>query len=447
MTSIRARLLASMLALFALVAAAMGLVTYRNALVQTEALFDYQLQQMALSLRDQGEIPREQIDTLTDAQLDFVVQVWTADGRAIYASRPHVALPSRTVLGLATLRVQGRDWRSYAVATPYRVVQVAQPVEIRERLAARTAWRTVWPLLLLAPLAAFVLAWGVTRSLAPLRAFAAELRTRDADSLAPLPLDARARAALPTELAPLAAALGALLARLAQALDAQRAFIADAAHELRSPFTALKLQLEVLRRSTDEADRAAAREALATGIERGSRLVEQLLALARTEPGAMPAVRERVDLAVIARTVAADLHPIAATRGVELAVDAEAPVVVDGDPLALQLLVRNLVDNAVRHAPSGSTVPVRVERATTAEPATLSVDDAGPGIPAAERARVFDRFYRRAPAQAAEGAGGSGLGLAIVARVAASHGARVDLDASPLGGLRAVVRFGSQAVA
>ncbi len=430
MNSIRTRLLVSLLAMFVLAAAVMAVFTYRNALVETEALFDYQLRQMALSLRDQGEIPRAQIDTLTDAQLDFVVQVWTADGRTIYASRPHVALPTRTVLGLATLNVNGRAWRSYAVATPTRVVQVAQPVEIRERLAAHTAWATIWPLVLLAPLAALGLAWLAAQNLAPLAAFAGQIRMRDAGSLAPLD---RTPEPLPSELAPLAQAIDALLVRLRGALDAQQAFVADAAHELRSPLTALKLQLEVLRRSSTEADRDAAREALAAGIERANRLVEQLLALARTEPGAAAAEHAPVDLAELARGVVAALHPIAAARPVELAVEAvDAPVIVPGDAFALQLLVRNLVDNAIRHTTTGSTVMVRVE------PGTLVVDDAGPGIPEADRARVFDRFYRRAN----EGSG-SGLGLAIVERVAAAHGARVTLGDSPAGGLRVTVAFGA----
>ena len=146
MTSIRARLLASLLGLLALAALLMGAVTYRNVLAETETLFDYQLQQMALSLRDQGEISAAQADSIADAQLDFVIQIWTVDGRSIYASRPHASLPSRALLGLATLNVDGRAWRTYSVATRERVIQVAQPIEIRRRLAAHAAWRSVLPL-------------------------------------------------------------------------------------------------------------------------------------------------------------------------------------------------------------------------------------------------------------------------------------------------------------
>ena len=432
MTSIRVRLLISLLVLLLVTAAVMGAITYRNVLAETETLFDYQLQQMALSLRDQGEIGAAQADSLADEQLDFVIQIWTMDGRSIYASRPHASLPARALLGLATLNVQGRAWRTYGVATRQRVIQVAQPVEIRQRLAARAAWRSVLPLLLMTPAAALAIWWLAAQNLAPLSRLAGEVRARDADSLAPVRV-----ADLPDEAAPLAAALNALLERLRGSLDAQRAFVADAAHELRSPLTALKLQLELLRRAGDPVEREAASAALGQGIERASRLVEQLLALARSEPGA-PATVETVDLAEVARAAVADTVAFATTRRVAFELVADEPVQAAGDPVAFGLLVRNLADNAARYSPEGSLVVVRVGR-EEGRP-LLQVDDAGPGIPVAERERVFDRFYRRR--EAGESAGtGSGLGLAIVSRVAAAHGASVALSDSPLSGLRVTVRF------
>ncbi len=429
MTSIRVRLLVSLLALLLLAAAAMGAVTYRNVLGETEAIFDYQLQQMALSLRDQGEIASADAGTLADAQLDFVVQIWTVDGRSIYASRPHSALPARALLGLATLQVDGRAWRTFSVATRERVIQVAQPVEIRQRLAARAAWRSVLPLLLIAPVAALVVGWLAARNLAPLERLASEVQARGGQSLAQLSVTG-----LPDEVAPLALSLNALLERLRTSLDTQRAFVADAAHELRSPLTALKLQLELLRRAGSDADRDAAREALAAGIERASRLVEQLLALARSEPTAA-VVFERVDLAEIARRAVAETVPFASGRRVEFELVADAPVPVVGDALSLGLLVRNLADNAARYAPPDSHVTLHIGIDDGA--ATLRIDDAGPGIPEADRARVFDRFYRRAGAVEA----GSGLGLAIVKGVAEAHGATVALSQSPASGLRVTVRF------
>ncbi|HEY3635168.1 MAG TPA: ATP-binding protein [Caldimonas sp.] len=430
MSSIRLRLLVSLVALLVLAAAAMAAITYRNVLGETEALFDYQLQQMALSLRDQGEIASEQADTLADAQLDFVIQIWTVDGRSIYASRPHASLPARALLGLATLNVDGRAWRTYGVATRDRVIQVAQPVEIRQRLAAHAAWRGVLPLVLITPIAAFAIWWLAAQNLAPLDRLAREVRSRDARSLAPVPSDR-----LPDEVAPLASALNALLARLRDSFDTQRSFVADAAHELRSPLTALKLQLRLLRNAGDEAGRSAALAAIAAGIERATRLIEQLLTLARSEPGAAPAALEPVDLGELARETLAAMHPFAHDRGSELVLDAEPAAVVHGERNALAALVRNLVDNAVRYSPAGSVVEVRVRSLDGA--VALQVDDAGPGIPDADRERVFDRFYRRSE----NGESGSGLGLAIVRSVAAAHGASIELARSARGGLGVSVRF------
>jgi signal transduction histidine kinase len=412
-SSLRNRLLVSLLGLLLLAAALFAAATYRSVLAETEALFDYQLRQMALSLRDQGEIAPDQAEALADEQLDFVVQIWTADGRSIYASRLHPELPARALLGFADVQAGGQTWRTFGVATRARVIQVAQPR----------------PVLLMAPLLLMLGGWLVARALAPLRRVAAEVRGRDVPSLAPLPVQG-----LPDEVAPLVAALNGLLARLGGALDAQRAFVADAAHELRSPLTALKLQLELLRRATDDAARRAATEQLAQGIERAVRLVEQLLALARSEPGTSVAMQP-LDLAELARQALADLLPLAAGRGSEIELHADAPVPLQGDRAGLVALVRNLADNALRYAPPGARVELRVTLEQGAP--RLVVDDAGPGIPPHERDKVFDRFVRRA----GEAESGSGLGLAIVRGVAQRHGATVQLGDSPLGGLRVEVRW------
>lgn len=430
MKSLRIRLLIALLAMLAVAAAVMAALTYRSVLAETESIFDYQLRQMALSLRDQGEIAPDQARAFADEQLEFVVQIWTVDGRTIYQSRIHPDLPARALLGLADISAGGQTWRTYSVATPLRVIQVAQPLQIRQRLAANAALHSVVPLLFIAPLLALVVWWVVALTLRPLREVASDVLRRDEQSLAPLPVRQ-----LPEEVAPLVSALNALLQRLSQSLDTQRAFVSDAAHELRSPLTALKLQLQMLRRASDDETRGAAVDALAAGIDRATRLVEQLLALARSEPGAPPTAMEALELSEVVRQAVADTVPLALTRGVEIELFADQAVPVIGDRTALAALVRNLADNAVRYSPRGARVEVRVS--TTNAIPTLLVDDAGPGIPRADRERVFDRFYRRATNDEA----GTGLGLAIVKSVATRHGANVSLDDSPLGGLRVTVRF------
>ena len=430
MNSIRVRLLLSLLAMLAAAALVMGWFTYRNVLAETEALFDYQLRQMALSLRDQGEIAPGQANALNDEQLDFVVQIWTVDGRSIYASREHSTLPERALLGLADINVQGKTWRTFGVATPTRVIQVAQPRQIRQRLAADAALRSVAPLLFIAPLLALVIWWLAALTLAPLSRVAADVRERDEHSLQPLPGEG-----LPDEVAPLVQSLNALLQRLGVSLNTQRAFVADAAHELRSPLTALKLQLQLLQRAPDEASRATAIDALGEGITRAARLVEQLLTLARSEPGAPVPAPSPIDLSELVRQAVALTLPLANTRGSTLALFADAPVPVHGDAAALTALVRNLADNAVRYSPPNAQVELRVSMEAGAP--TLQVDDSGPGIPPEDHERVFDRFYRRAHGDEP----GSGLGLAIVRSVAEQHGAHVALATSKLGGLQVTVRF------
>lgn len=438
MRSLRARLLLSLLLALALAAALVGGVTYRNVLHEAETLFDFQLRQMALSLRFQGEVSGDAAAALRDEDLDFVVQIWHVDGRSVFSSKAHKALPTRAVLGYADIEVDGRTWRSFGIAADDRVIQVAQPIAIRQGLAARAALRSVLPLGAVAPLLAGVLWWLINRSLKPVARLANELRDTRLEALKPLP-----DAGLPDEVAPLVGSLNAMLERLGQAFDSQRAFVADAAHELRSPLTALKLQAQLLRRAPDDDSRQAALDTLVAGVDRATRLVEQLLTLARQEPGAAQAALQPVQLAPLVRQALADQAPLAQARGSTLSLQV-APETEDaqvhGDAAALSVLLRNLVDNALRYTPEGGTVQVGLAR-DAADGWLLTVDDSGPGIPEGERERVFERFVRGSRAGEASG---SGLGLAIVRSIAQRHGGKIDLRQSALGGLGVVLRLPSR---
>jgi len=422
MTSIRARLLIALISLMALVCISAGAVTYRRVLAETSNLFDYQLRQMALSLRGQVtlaprvEVPAEQGDT------DFVVQIWDLFGARVYLSRPGLPLINRPTLGYAdlSLRGGGETWRAYGLRTTDGVIQVAQPVRVREALARAAALRVI--------IAAMV--WVVGRGLWPLRQVTAEVQQRDAGTLTPL-----GSANLPLEIKPLVDELNRLLARLQVAFTAQRAFISDAAHELRSPLTALRLQAQLLDRAPDEAARLEARAQLGAAIERATHLVEQLLTLARSEPQETAIKFEPVALADIAAEAITDCHAMALDRNIELSLDAEPGLKVRADREALRAMLRNIIDNAVRYTPPGGSVAVRT--LTKSERALVEIVDTGPGIAPAERERIFDRFYRR-PGTAAPG---TGLGLAIVKAIAERHGAQVLLEEAAGGGLRVTVEF------
>jgi signal transduction histidine kinase len=225
---------------------------------------------------------------------------------------------------------------------------------------------------------------------------------------------------LPDEVAPMVRALNAMLERLAHAFDSQRAFVADAAHELRSPLTALKLQAQLVRRAPDDAARAAAIDALVAGVDRATRLVEQLLTLARQEPGAAAVPLQTVVLAPLARQVLADAAPLAQARGSTLELQADEQATALGDSAALAVLLRNLVDNALRHG-ADAAEPPSVTLTSDAGTVTLVVRDHGPGVPEEQLAHLAQAFYRPDSART-RAAGGVGLGLYLCRLVAQAHG-------------------------
>ncbi|MGB6450985.1 MAG: hypothetical protein WBE92_09560, partial [Steroidobacteraceae bacterium] len=223
MRSIRARLLAGLLALVAVTAICAGVITYTRVLAETSNLFDYQLRQMALSLRDEAAIGPGIILPSHPGGSDFIIQIWSPGGTLTYASVPGII--TRAILGYADMRLAGERWRVYSLETADGVIQVGQPWRVREELARDAALRVFLPLLLLLITAAAAVVWIVSRGLAPLKRLAAEVQRRDAHSFEPI-----LAPALPREAAPLIEELNRLLARLSQAFDKQRAFVADAAH-------------------------------------------------------------------------------------------------------------------------------------------------------------------------------------------------------------------------
>jgi len=436
MNSVRARLLVWLLGGVLFVGAVGGWFVYRNALVEADAFFDYHLRQTALLLSDQPveyllspEIPQ------TTADYDFVVQVWTLDGVRVYLSRPHAVLPVITTLGFSTAVTSEGRWRMFGVQAPTKVIQVAQPMRVRERQAVELALRTLTPFVLLMPMLVIFIWFAVGHSLEPFKRLTALVESRKVTALDPLPAGN-----LPGEVQPLVGALNDLLGRLGAALERERGFMADAAHELRTPLTALHLQMGTLARATNEAERADAMEKLSAGVQRAIRLVEQLLSLARQEPRADVA-RRRLRFDDLAREVVAEMVPLADARKIDLGISASQPAYVLGDPEALRTLVRNLVDNAVRYTPVGGTVDVSVQDSDepgSSHGALLRIVDTGPGIPADERQRVFDRFYRP-PGTSPPG---SGLGMAIVKAIADAHGATIALNSgSGTQGLAVTVSF------
>lgn len=432
MRSLRARLLVFVLLAILATAVLQAALAWRAARAEADELFDYQMRQTAQSLRaslPQGlatgvlPVPPQQQD------FDFVLQIWSLDGQLVLRSADRPELPPQALLGFADVKAHGTSYRVYSVMTGGLVIQVAQDLAVRQRMAGGLALRTAAPVLWLAPALMLAVGWLVRRSLAPVARVRAQLAARSADDLAPV-----AEAGLPEELQPLVHEFNALLARLGQAFEVQQRFVADAAHELRSPLAALKLQVQGLRRAEDEQARERTLTRLEAGIERATRLVSQLMELARQQAraaeGAAPVV---LDLAQLARQMVAEAAADAQARSQDLGFAGPEALPVRGHPDALRLLLRNLIENAIKYTPAGGRIEVGVGMDEPSGMARLSVEDSGPGIPESERTRVLDRFYRLPDAPSS----GSGLGLAIAQSVAQWHGSGLQLDASPaLGGLR-----------
>jgi two-component system OmpR family sensor kinase len=388
---------------------------------EANALFDYQLKEMAASLTDApfAGVPPATTGSRSGSDT-LVVQIWDRNGVQVFLSQPRRVLPQHARLGFSTIATDSGEWRVFSTLAEGQVVQVAQPMSARRELAASLALHTIVPLLAALPLLALVAWLTIARGLSPLDRIAAAVARRSPKVLEPL-----SEAGLPREVQPLVHALNGLLERLGDALAAQRSFIADAAHELRTPLTAVHLQAQLAERAATDVERNAALAELKGGLERATRLSEQLLALAREEPGVSERPAAAVDLSATARAIVADFAPLAAAKGIDLGLDAAGPAEVHGDVEALATLVSNLVDNAVRYTPAPGRVDVVLTR--DGSRVALAVRDTGPGISAEDRPRVFDRFYRGAAAHAAGAAHGSGLGLAIVKRIAERHGAEVSI--------------------
>jgi two-component system OmpR family sensor kinase len=290
--------------------------------------------------------------------------------------------------------------------------------------------------LLLFPFLGALIWFAVGHGLAPVRRAAADVQSRDTHTLTPI-ADER----LPLEIRPLTHAFNDLLTRLGQAMQTQRAFIADAAHELRTPLTALRLQAQLAERAGNDEERRAAFADLKQGLERTSHLVQQLLTLARQEPGVQ--AQAPVDLAALLQGVIADMAPLAEHKGIDLGLNcpastAGAVMQVAGNADALRILFGNLLSNAVYYSPAGGVVDVTLLGAGHGR-ICVTIQDSGAGIPEQDLERVFDRFYRAGTAQT-QVLPGSGLGLAIVRQIATLHGATVQLK-NTAKGLLATVTF------
>jgi len=416
---------------------------YLLSLGEINEALDDSLRQTALLLADRdlaGAFPTQVAASAVpygDTESMLVAVARRPDGSLLFSSQPHLTLQFAALPGASVQAANGSQWHVFTVVQSDRIVQAAQPIAARRELAAEVASQLLLPLFVLIGMIGALLVFALRRGLRPLGVVNQSLGQRSETSLTPIDLHG-----VPLEVLPLVRTLNDLLRRLDAAFEAQRNFVADAAHELRSPVTALQLQVQLLERSTTAAEHAAATAELSAGIARARRLIEQLLSLSRAVgdgDGGGAAARESVRLGDLARAVVARWSPEAERRGIDLGAAIEVETTVVGHPAQLDSLLSNLVENALRYTPRDGVIDV-VWAVIDGMP-SLRVIDSGPGVPPAERARVFDRFYRGPHAMALAEAG-SGLGLAIVKAIADRHGAMVSLHTGRDGkGLEVRVAF------
>lgn len=437
--SLQGRLLGLIVGLVVAVWAVTVVVTLLDARHELDELLDGHLAQAAALLVVQQASDADE-DDVVDAPLlhryapKVAFQVFH-DGQLTMRSATAPATPMSEIdgsfeSGFRTVRIGEVDWRVFATRGAHRDVQVY----VGEQLSSRDAilWAvlrsTLWPMAAALPLLAVVIGWAVHRGVAPLKRLGHTLALREPQALTPVQVDGA-----PSEMTPMLDALNGLFSRIDTLMTSERRFTADAAHELRTPIAAIRLQAQVAQGEADDALRQRALAATLEGCDRATRLVEQLLTLSRLEAGAVP-LGQTVDLNAVVRGVVAELAPQAIDKQQSIEVDAPVPCQVRGDALLLAVLVRNLVDNAIRYSPAKGHIQIALRRQP--DGIRLLVDDSGPGMGPADMQRVGERFFRvLGTAQS-----GSGLGWSIVQRIAAVHRARAAIGrAHGLGGLSATV--------
>lgn len=414
--SLRRRLQALLVLAVAGVWVGVGLVTYFDARRDLNVLLDAHLAQSAQLLIAQTGHELMEVDTPSLAEVfpygqKVIFQVWSTSGSLVLRSRdaPSTRL-SVDEDGFADSESLSRHWRVYSGWNREHTVliQVAEDRATRERLAARIALNSILPLLIGLPLLAVLVSWIVTRAMRPLVTLGHEVERRQPSTLLPIETTG-----IPEEAAPLVDRLNDLFDRARRSLESERRFTANAAHELRNPLAALRAQAEVAFASANPDISRAALGHVISACDRLARLVQQLLLLARVEEHAYAFRASRLD--EIARKVLSELAPEAVSIGTNVTLEASVPVLVQGHSELLEIMIRNLVDNAIRHGGSGIDVVVSVRMNDRS--AVLDVTDNGSGVDVETLANLGRRFYRPAGALTQ----GSGLGLSLVQRIAEIH--------------------------
>ena len=404
-----------------------SLASYRVSKEELDELYDANLQQVAnsiaaqhLAIHDVTHLYNNNqvgAGTKIEGEEQFYVRVLARDGTVLYVSHPDAKVPLPASLGLSTQRFQSKQWRFFVVKAKEETIQVAQSLKLRKNTIKETAYSLMASQLLFIPVLVLLIFYAIKKALFPLSVLSKDIQHRDSADLNPFADDK-----VPAEIKPLVQSLNVFMGKVSFMVDVLKRFTSDAAHELRTPITALKLQLTVLEQAKSTLERESAIQNLKAGISRSEQLVSQLLTLARIVPDNQSRQIRSVNLLALVKESFEELLPLAQEKSIDLGLSKAEESEVNGVQQEIKVLINNVVDNAIRYTPNNGKIDVSVFH--QAGDIVLEVSDSGPGIPNDDFERVFERFYRGEN----QSISGSGLGLAIVREIATQHGARIELS-------------------
>jgi len=451
-TSIRQRSLTIIVPIVAVTWLVFAFLSYHDTKEQIGNFFDVQLAQsgqvlLAMSMHELveqrllGETNEPVVQAVNPTlwnnagayENQIAFQVWLHNHTLTLRSENSPEKPmSKKRNGFDNVLMFNKNWRVYSTSTNDNIihVQVAMQIGAQDQISKTISERVIIPLLFLLPILAWFLWHGIKLSLRPIKQISSDLTRRKSNDLSPIN-----EHKAPTEVRPLTAAINQLFGQLKTAFDTEKLFTSDAAHELRTPLAALKTHAEIALQAKQPDEQQKALRQVIQGVNRATRLVEQLLTLARLDPDTGFTNIRRFDLFIAAENVLSNEAHLAINKNIEISLTGTRGKFVAANYDAICVLMRNLVDNAIRYTPKGGEVEVSINRKN--HYITLSIADSGPGIPETERSKIFNRFYRSLGTKES----GSGLGLSIVTRIAELHHLDISLDTAKLGGLQIDITF------
>ncbi|WP_019897529.1 ATP-binding protein [Methylotenera mobilis] len=404
-----------------------SLASYWVSKEELDELYDANLEQVGSAIAAQHLAIHDVTHLYSNTQVgkgstiqgeeEFYVRVLAKDGTVLYVSHPDIKVPLPSTLGFSTQKYLNKQWRFFAIKVNQETIQVAQSLRLRKNTIKETAISLMASQLLFIPFLVLLIFLAIRKALSPLSILSDEIQHRHSTDLKPFP-DHQ----LPVEIKPLVQSLNIFMGKLSDMVGVLKRFTSDAAHELRTPITALKLQLSLLEQAETKDEQELAIQSLKIGVGRTEQLISQLLTLARIEPNNRLREIQRLNLLQLVKESIEELLPLAHEKGIDLGLTNGEVAMIDGVQHEIKVLINNILDNAIRYTPNYGSVNISLSN--DSEHAILEVNDTGPGIAIDDFERVFERFYRGENKDTC----GSGLGLSIVREIVSQHGAIIKLS-------------------